>query len=164
MSLVCPKLECPSCVWNPFYDVCVDIVECVQKRCIQYALCVLGWADMHDLPPYEDRCALLHSDTLAKRRSIAFVMLIFAVLSERVNSPNLLSVLDLITPQYPTHGTEFLRFNFHRTNYGLHEPMSGATDSLMRSLVFLIRTVDSFNSHFSKDFNIFYCVVFFKSF
>jgi hypothetical protein len=54
---------------------------------------------------------------------MACVMFIFDVVSERVNSPNLLSVLDLITPQYLTHGTEFLRI--HRTNYGLHEPMSG---------------------------------------
>jgi hypothetical protein len=43
-------------------------------------LCVvLGWTDMHDLPPYEGRCALLHLDT--QKRSIAFVMFIFDVLS-----------------------------------------------------------------------------------
>jgi hypothetical protein len=81
---------------------------------------------MHDLPRYEDRCAVLHLDTFTKRRSIACVMFIFDVLSGRVNSPNLLSVLDLITPRYPTQGTEFLRIDYHWTNYGLHEPMSGA--------------------------------------
>jgi hypothetical protein len=53
-------------------------------------------------------------------------MFIFDVLSERVNSPNLLSVIDLITPRYPTRGTEFLRIDFHRTKYGIHEPMSNA--------------------------------------
>jgi predicted DNA-binding ribbon-helix-helix protein len=71
-------------------------------------------------------CALLHLDTLAKRRSIACVMFIFDVLSGRLNSSNLLSVLDLITPRYPTRGAEFLRINFHPTKYGLHEPMSSA--------------------------------------
>jgi hypothetical protein len=30
------------------------------------------------------------------------------------------------TPRYPTCGTEFLRIDFHRTNYGIHEPMSSA--------------------------------------
>jgi hypothetical protein len=64
---------------------------------------------MHDLPPYEDRCALLYLDTLAKGRSITCVMFIFDFLSGRVNSPNLLSILDLINPRYPTRGTEFLR-------------------------------------------------------
>jgi hypothetical protein len=44
-----------------------------------------------------------------------------------VNSLNLLSVLDLIiTLRYPTRGTELLRIDFHRTNYGIHEPMSSA--------------------------------------
>jgi hypothetical protein len=125
-SLVLPKLEYASCVWNPFYDVFVDRVERVQRHFIRYALRGLGWTDMHDLPPYEDRCVLLHLDTLAKRRSIACVLFIFDVLSGRENSPNLLSVLDLITPRYPTRGTEFLRIDFHRTNYGPHEPMSSA--------------------------------------
>jgi hypothetical protein len=29
----------------------------------------------------------------------------------------------LITPRYPIPGTEFLRIDFHRTNYGNHEPL-----------------------------------------
>jgi hypothetical protein len=113
-------------VWNPFCDVRVDRMELVQMWFIRYVLRGLGRTDMHDWPPYEDRCALLHFDTLPKKRSIASVMFIFDVPSGRVNSPNLLSVLDLITSRYPIRGTEFLRIDFHRTNYGLHEPMSGA--------------------------------------
>jgi hypothetical protein len=53
-------------------------------------------------------------------------MFIFDVLSGRVTSPNLLFALDLITPQYPTRGAEFLRIDFHRTNYEIHKPMSSA--------------------------------------
>jgi hypothetical protein len=41
-SLVRPKLENASCVWNPFNDVRVDIVEHVQMRFIRYALHGLG--------------------------------------------------------------------------------------------------------------------------
>jgi hypothetical protein len=73
-------------------DVRVDRVERVQRRFIRYAFRGLGWTDMHDLPPYEDRCSLLDLDTLTKRLSIVCVMFIFDVLSGRVNSPNLLSV------------------------------------------------------------------------
>jgi hypothetical protein len=67
---------------------------------------------------------------LQKRRSIACVMFIFDVQSGRVNSPNLLSVLDLITPRYLNRGTEFLRINLYRTNYGTHEPMSKAMETV----------------------------------
>jgi hypothetical protein len=63
-SLILPKLEYASCVWNPFYDVHFDRVERMQRRFIRYALRGLGWTDMHNLPPYEDRCALLHLDIL----------------------------------------------------------------------------------------------------
>jgi hypothetical protein len=54
-SLVRPKLEYASCVWKPFYN---DRVERVQRRFIRYALRGLSWTDMHDLPPYEDSCAV----------------------------------------------------------------------------------------------------------
>jgi hypothetical protein len=105
-SLVRPKLEYASCVWYSFYDVCVNRVKRMQRWFIRYALRGLGWTDMHDLPPYEDRCALLHLDTLRKRRSIACVMFIFDVLIANFTLANLLSVLDLITQQYLTRGTE----------------------------------------------------------
>jgi hypothetical protein len=52
-SLVRPKPEYASSVWSPFYNVHVDRVE---RVCV-----VWGWTDIHDLPPYEDRCVLLHS-------------------------------------------------------------------------------------------------------
>jgi hypothetical protein len=78
--------------------VCVDKVERVQRRFIRYALRDLGWTEIYDLPPYEHSCALLRLDTLVKRRSLACIMFIFDVLGGRMNSPNLLSALDLNTP------------------------------------------------------------------
>jgi hypothetical protein len=41
-SLVRPKQQYASCLWNPFYDVCVDRVERVQRRFIPYVLGGLG--------------------------------------------------------------------------------------------------------------------------
>jgi hypothetical protein len=104
----------------------VDKVERVQRRFIRYALRGLGWTNTYDLPPYEHRCALLCLDTVVKRCSIACIMFIFDILSGRMNSLNLLSALDLNTSRYRTRGSEFLRIGFHRTNYGVHEPMSAA--------------------------------------
>jgi hypothetical protein len=119
-SLVRPKLEYASCVWSPFYDEYVDNVERVQRRFIRYTRRGLVWTDTYDLPLYEHRCALQRLDTLVKRRSVACIMFIFDILSGRMNSPNLLSAIDLNTPRYWTRGSEFLRISFHRTNYGFH--------------------------------------------
>jgi hypothetical protein len=74
-------------------------------------------------------CVLLRLDTLVKRRSIACIP------NGRMNSPNLLSALDLNNPRYRTRGSEFLRIGLHRTNYGVHEPMPAACASLTSSLV-----------------------------
>jgi hypothetical protein len=43
-----------------------------------------------------------------------------------MNSPTLLSALDLNTPRYRTQGSEFLQIGFHRTNNGVLLPMSAA--------------------------------------
>jgi hypothetical protein len=100
----------------------VDKVECVQSKFIRYALRSLDWTDIYDLPPHEHICALMCLVTIVKRRSITFIMFIFDILSGVMNSPNLLSALDLNIPRYRTRGSEFLRIGFHRTNYGAHEP------------------------------------------
>jgi hypothetical protein len=100
-----------------------DNVERVQRLFIRYALRGLGWTDTYDLPPYEYRCAFLRLETLEKRRSIACIMFIFDILGGIMNSPNLLSALELNTPRYRTR---FLGISFHRTNYEVHEPMSAA--------------------------------------
>jgi hypothetical protein len=88
------------CVWSPFYNVRIDKVERVQRRFIRYALHGLCWTGIYDLPPYEHRCALLRLETFVKRRSIDCIMFIFEISSGRMNSPNLLSALDLNTPRF----------------------------------------------------------------
>jgi hypothetical protein len=77
----------------------VNRIERVQRQLIRYALRGLGWTDMYDLPPYVGPCALIRLKTLTRRRSDACVMFVFDVLSDRVGSPNSLSLLNVIAPQ-----------------------------------------------------------------
>jgi hypothetical protein len=51
-------------------------------------------------------------------------MFIFDILSGTVNSSNLLSRIN--APWYHTRTGDFLRVDFHRTNYGVHDPLNGA--------------------------------------
>jgi hypothetical protein len=94
-----------------------------QRRFIRYALRSLGWTDIYNLPPYELRCAL---HTLVKKLSNACIVFLFVILSGRMNSPNLLSALDLNTLRYQTRSSEFVRIGYHRTNYEVRESLSAA--------------------------------------
>jgi hypothetical protein len=91
-----------SCVWRPFYDVHISRIERVQGKFVRYALRGLGWINMHDLPPYVNRYALIRLETLLRRRSDACVMFVSDVLSGRVGSPNLFSLVNVIAPRYYT--------------------------------------------------------------
>jgi hypothetical protein len=66
---------------------------------------------------------------VAERRANACVMFIFDILSSRVNSSNLLSLISINAPWYHTRAGDFLRVDFHCTNYGVHEPLDGAIRS-----------------------------------
>jgi hypothetical protein len=86
---------------------------------------------MCGLPPYLDRYTLIRLETLAKRRANACLMFIFDILSSRMNSSNLLSLISINAPWYHTRASNFWRVDFHRTNYGVHEPLNGAFVNLM---------------------------------
>jgi hypothetical protein len=95
---------------------------------VKYALRDLGWTDIFDFPPYVDRCAFIRLETLAETRANACVMFIFDIMSGRVNSSNLLSLIRI------NASSDFLRVDFNRTNYGVHEPLNGAVRSYRHCL------------------------------
>jgi hypothetical protein len=50
----------------------------------------------------------------------------FDVLSGRVGLPYFLSLVNVIVLRYRTRAGNFLQIDFHRTNYGIHEPLNDA--------------------------------------
>jgi hypothetical protein len=85
VSLLCARnLSTPVMCGDLFHDAHIDRIDRVQKKFVRYALFGLGWTDMFDLPPYVDRCAVIHLETLAEKRLNACVMFIFDILSGRV--------------------------------------------------------------------------------
>jgi hypothetical protein len=71
-------------------------------------------------------------------------MFAFDVLSSRVCSSSLLSLVNMIASHYQIWGGNFLRMGFHRFNYGVHEPLNDVVqhfDEVARL----------FDFHFSRD-------------
>jgi hypothetical protein len=66
----------------------------VHWKLITLVLRGLTWTDLHDRSPYDDRCALLHFDTLFKRRNVALIVFVFSTLS------SLLSMMHVFAPCY----------------------------------------------------------------
>jgi hypothetical protein len=52
-------------------------------------------------------------------------MFVFDVLSGRVGSPKLLSLVNVIASRYRSRVGDFLQIDYH-TNYGVHEPLNDA--------------------------------------
>jgi hypothetical protein len=115
-----------------------------QRKFVKYALDGLGCTDMLNLPPYLERCALICLETLAERRANACVMFIFDILFGRVNSSNLLSLFSINPPWFHTRMSDFLQIDFHRTNYGIHEPLNGVVRSFNE-------LADLFDLHLSRN-------------
>jgi hypothetical protein len=96
---------------------------------IKHALRQFRWNLNLDLPPYGNRSRVLVMDRLKKRRDVARVLLVFDLLSGKIDSPKLLSQINLSVSSYQTRGRdrrEFLFVEFHRTNYGIYEPINAA--------------------------------------
>jgi hypothetical protein len=141
-SLVRSVLEYASVIWNPGYGTHSDTLESIQKKFILYALRYLPWrTDSFVLPNYESRCLLIALQTLSVRRRNAEVYFVFDVLTNRIDSPELLSLIALNAPPRLLRSHDFLHLPFQSTNYVLFS--------------FVNRMVKSFNqfSHLF-DFNV----------
>jgi hypothetical protein len=119
VTYVRSKLEYANCVWQPFYVTHINRIERIQEKFIKHALRQFRWNVNLDLPPYENRCRVLVMDPLKKRRDVARVLLVFDLLSGKIDSPKLLLQINFSVPSYQTRGREFLFVEFHRPNYDL---------------------------------------------
>lgn len=137
-SLVRSLLEYCCTLWDPHYSVHSKRIESIQKKFVRYALRRLPWTDPTYLPPYTDRCRLIDLEPLEYRRADFAVLLIFDLLTGKIKSEKLLSMISLNVPhsrRLRTH--QLLHTAYHRTNYGMSEPLSRACRSFnLRSQCF----------------------------
>lgn len=123
-ALVRPLLETAAVVWSPYQTSWSIRIERIQKRFIRLALKDLPWRNPADLPPYPDRCRLLGLDTLHRRRQAQQAVLIAKILNSEIDTPYLLSALDLRAPQRTLRNDTLLLPRFHRTSFGYNEPVA----------------------------------------
>lgn len=118
-------LECASVVWHPHQFVHISRIESIQKKFLMYALRSTVRRDQyHRLPPYLERCKSIGIEPLWRRRVNLNVLFVFDLLRGRVSAPELMSRVQLKIPARTFRGSEFFVIDYHRTEYGQHEPLN----------------------------------------
>lgn len=124
-TLVRSCLEYASVVWHPYQLVHMNKIESIQKKFLMYALRRTVRRDRnYRLPSYLDRCASINIEPLWRRRINLNILFVYDLLSGRIKSPALLSLVRFNNPVRTFRRTELLVVDFHRTDYGQHEPMN----------------------------------------
>lgn len=118
-------LEYASVVWHPSSLCYINRIESIQKSFLIYALRRTVRRDCNfRLPPYLDRCQSIKIEPLWRRRINLNVLFVFDLLRNRLDAPDLLSRIRLKIPVRSFRSAEFFVIDFHRTDYGQHEPVN----------------------------------------
>jgi hypothetical protein len=124
-SLGRPNLEHAACVWSHHQSVHSEQLERVQHNFIRYAVRRLPWR-VWPLTAYDARCLLIGLEVLSDRRIVASAFFARDILVGRVNCADLALMLRFEEVPYSRrHNAGLLTF-FHRTNYGMFEPVNNA--------------------------------------
>lgn len=97
-ALVRSILEYGVQIWAPYHAVHIERIERVQKRFLRFALRGLPWNDPVNLPPYENRCALIGLQPLASRRVMLQRLFTFDVIRNNIDCSSLLENVRLHVP------------------------------------------------------------------
>jgi len=137
-ALARSRLEYCSQVWSPYYNGTFNSIEHIQERFLKFLNRDSG------ITRYEDLCKKFKMDTLSLRRKMASVMFVFDLLTNKIDSPDLLSRININCPVRYLREMEFLRPERHATNYAKFEPMN------VSSMLFNI-VKDVFDFNVSRD-------------
>ena len=75
------------------------------------------------MPPYIERLQYFRLETLKYRRQIFYAMFSRDIICGRIAAPNILSEFALHVPTINVRSFNALHIPFHRTNYGLNDPL-----------------------------------------
>lgn len=125
VSFVRSILEYASIVWYPYYNVHIFKIEAIQKRFLRFALRGLPWVDPNTLPSYQSRLKLIGLEPLEIRREVARTIFLHRLLIGEIDSPEILSLLNINIPTAGLRNQRFFNIAHSRTNYGHSSSING---------------------------------------
>lgn len=114
-SIVRSILEYAVQVWAPHHETQIARLERVQRSFVRFALRRLPWNNPTILPAYEQRCQLIRLESLHRRRVYLQRLFAFDLLSNRIDSPELLQQASFYVPARRFRQRELFSLARHRT-------------------------------------------------
>lgn len=142
--LVRSTLEYACTVWSPHYGIHIETIEKVQKRFLRHIAYKLLIPS--DLINYNELLLLLNLPSLEQRRRNYDLCLLFKILNNLIDCPELLHAIGLHVPSRQTRHTQLFNVGYHRTNYGHFGPI----ERICREANDLAHSLDFFNTPLKK--------------
>lgn len=121
-SLVRCILEYGSIIWNPVYNIHINLIESVQKQFLLFCLRGHGW-NPHTLPSYESRLEMIKLPTLKSRRTMLSIMFLYNILKGNSISEFITDRIQFNVPSRPTRNFQLLNIPYFRSNYANNDPL-----------------------------------------
>lgn len=106
-------LESASVIWRPFYKKYINQIEAIQRKFIKH----LNYKTKVVIPNYQDSCRYHKFSTLEERRQLNDMMLLYDILNNKFDCPQLLSKIHYNVPLRRTRHTTLLSVPTASTNY-----------------------------------------------
>ena len=91
-------------------------IEYVQKNFYSFLFKKIIYYNVIKFAPYEFKCSMLNIKQLSDRRKNARILFVYDVLTGRIDSPKLLSLLDINVPVQRLRNHSFIRILICWTN------------------------------------------------
>lgn len=147
-ALVRSNIEFASVIWSPYHDTHRKTVESIQKQMLIYLNCdhirVIE-DNNYALAPYAERCLKFNLTSLIRRRVNACALFIHAIISGKINSPQLRSLISLNEGSRTLRRPEFIRIKFSRTESTTYSSFNNACHIFNHVALFVDPTLPHFN-------------------
>ena len=121
-GIVRSVLEYGVSVWTPQYNKYIVQIERVQKKFLRFIAYKLNVS--HDVVGYDFLLGVCNLETLEKRRQNYDLCLLYKIVNNLIDSPDLLEQISYHVPARDTRQNVLFDIEFHRTNYGFHSPLT----------------------------------------
>lgn len=109
-------LEYASPIWSPCYMEYIKRIEGIQCKFVKH----LSFKTNQKYTTYLDSCRIHNLLTLEERRQMLDICLLYDILRNRLDSPELVQKINFNVPTYRTRHTSLFHIPHHSTNYGMN--------------------------------------------